>query len=166
VNAPPRMSAFDIASAIQDAQQNGMLLAELLAAAQQGIIGIACLVPGMAAPLGLMNKSGKASVVFIADDRGGGHDPGPAGWPGLNDLARWSRQTILNTMRDRIGTYVPAIELVLEHKRLVLVETASARAAAWERALSLGTAPIIALVSPEIALAVPAGVGKIGRTMQ
>ncbi len=166
MTVPPRMSDADIASAIQNAEQHEMLLAELLAAAQDGTIDLACLVPGMAAPLGLMNKSGKASVVFIADDRGGGHDPGPAGWPGLNALARWSRQTILNTMRDRVGSYVPAIDIVLEHKRLVLVETAPARLAAWERALSVGTAPIIALVPPEIAVAVPASIGKIGRTVQ
>jgi len=166
MTAPPRMSASDIASAIQDAEQHGMLLAELLAAAQDGTIGLACLVPGMAAPLDLMTASGKPIVVFVADDRGGGADPGPAGWPELDDLARWSRQSILNTMRDRVGSYVPAIELVLEHKRLLLVETSSARAAAWQRALSVGTAPIIALVPPEVALAVPASIVKIGRTMQ
>ncbi len=166
MTVPPRMSDADIASAIQNAEQHEMLLAELLAAAQDGTIGLSCLVPGMAAPLGLMNKSGKASVVYIADDRGGGHDPGPAGWPGLNALARWSRQSILNTMRDRVGSYVPAVDIVLEQKRLVLVETAPARLAAWERVLSVGTAPIIALVPPEIALAVPASIGKIGRTVQ
>jgi len=166
MTAPPRMSASDIASAIQDAEQGGMLLAELLTAAQNGIIGLACLTPGMVAPLDLMDGSGKPIVVFLADDRGGSVDPGPAGWPELDDLACWSRQSILNTMRDRVGSYVPAVDIVLEHKRLVLVETAPARLAAWERALSVGTAPIIALVPPEIALAVPASVGKIGRTMQ
>lgn len=113
------------------------------------------MVPGMTAPLSLMNASGKPCVVFLADDRGGGSDPGPTGWPGLKALARWSRQTVLNTMRDRIGSYVPAIDLVLEHRRLVLVETSSARAVAWQRALSAGTAPIIALVPPELALGVP-----------
>lgn len=79
---------------------------------------------------------------------------------------RWSRQTILNTMREQVGTYVPAIELVLEHERLLLVETAPARLPAWERTLSVGTAPIVALVPPEIALAVPASIVKIGRTVQ
>ncbi len=166
MTVPPRMSASDIATAIQDAEKHGMLLAELLAAAQDGIIGFACLTPGMAAPLDLMNASSKPIVIFIADDRGSGVDPGPVGWPELDDLARWSKQSILNTMRDRVGSYVPALDIVLEHKRLVLVETASARLAAWERALSIGTAPIIALVPPEVALAVPASIAKIGRTMQ
>ena len=166
MTAPPRMSNADIAAAVRDAEQHGMLMSELLAAAQQGLIGLACLVPGMAAPLGLMNTFGKPIVVFIADDRGGGSDPGPLGWPQLDDLARWSRQTVLNTMRDRVGSYIPAIDLALEHRRLVLVETTSARAAAWERALSAGTAPIIALVPPEIALASPASVRNVGRSVQ
>ncbi len=155
MSVPPRMSASDIATAIQEAEHHGMLMAELLAAAQQGVIGLACLVPGMAAPLDLMTGSGKPCVVFVADDCGGGGNPGPVGWPELDTLARWSRQTILNTMRDQVGSYVPAIDVVLEHKRLVLVETSSARAVAWQRALSAGTAPIIALVPPGIALAVP-----------
>lgn len=166
MTAPPRMSSSDIATAIQDAEHHEMLLAELLAAAQQGIIGLACLPPGLAAPLDLMNASGKPCVVFVADDRGGGSDPGPLGWPELDDLARWSRQTILNTMQDQIGSYVLAIDFVLEHQRLVLVETSSARAAAWQRALSAGTAPVIALVPPETALALPASVRNVGRSVQ
>ena len=166
MTAPPRMSASDIATAIQEAEHHGMLLAELLAAAQRGVIGLACLPSGIAAPLALMNGSGKPCVVFVADDRGGGADPGPAGWPELDTLARWSRQTILNTMRDRVGSYGPAIDLVLEHKRLVLVETTPARVAAWKRALSAGTAPIIALVQPEVALNLPTTVRNVGRSVQ
>lgn len=165
MTTPPRMSASDIASAIQDAEQREMLLAELLAAAQQGVIGVACLVPGMAAPLGLMNKSGKASVVFIADDRGGGHDPGPAGWSDLDQLARWARQLVINPLREEIGSYIPAVAVALEHQRLVLIETAVSRVAAWQRAFSATKAPVVVLVSLEVALSLPTKIGKVRRSV-
>ncbi len=135
-NTPPQMCSAEINQAVEDARMHAPLLVLLFEAARDGVISLAIVMPGVTAPLDALDRNGLPAVVLLIDNRGSDSDPGPTGWNGLDRLAGWAAHVFVNAVGELVGNYYPAISYALEHKRIVLIETAPSRFLAWHIAMS------------------------------
>ncbi len=142
---PPRMCSAEIRQAVEDARMHAPLLVPLFEAARDGVISLAIVMPGVMAPLDALDRNGLPAIVLLIDDRGGDRDPGPAGWNGLDRLAGWAAHVFVNAVGELVGNYGPTIGYALEHKRIVLIETAPSRFLAWHIAMSGSSGPVFIL---------------------
>ena len=117
----------------------------LLEAAYHGVISLLAVPRGQNAPLSTLNKAGIPAIVVIGDDAADGLNPGPSGWPCTGRLIRWATHGLINATGGRVEDYRSAVALAVHCKRLVLVETGSARAGEWLRLFVAAGKPTINL---------------------
>lgn len=144
-NAPPQMSTTEIDQAVEDAKMHAPLLVPLFEAARDAVISLAVVMPSVTAPLDALDQNGLPAIVLLIDDRGGDSDPGPAGWNDLDRLAGWAAHTFVNAVGELVGNYRPAVDFAIEHKRIVLIETAPSRFLDWHIAMSSSSGPVFIL---------------------
>ena len=117
----------------------------LLEAAYHGVISLLAVPRGQNAPLSTLNKAGIPAIVVIGDDAADGFDPGPSGWPCTGRLIRWAKRGLINATGGTVEDYRSAVAMAVHCRRLVLVETGSARAADWLRLFVAAGKPTINL---------------------
>lgn len=83
--------------------------------------------------------------MVIGDDAADGFDPGPAGFPGLPRLMRWVRFAVVNATGGVRQHYETFVALTIERRKLVLVETGTARADAWVGVCRRAEVPMLVL---------------------
>jgi hypothetical protein len=108
--------------------------AELSRAARLGIINVVFLQPHASVPIGMLKRSQRPTVVVIGDDPGDA-GLGPSGWGAPQRLLKWSRCVVLHAAGGTVQNYRVVVDLTLRSRRLLLIETTSARQAEWASAL-------------------------------
>lgn len=86
----------------------------------------------------------KPLLVLLGDDDE--MATGPAGWRCLNAGCRWPRAAVVHAAGAESGQYEAFGALAVMNRRLLLVETTSAHAAAWIAALRLHRVPVTAIL--------------------
>lgn len=117
----------------------------LLEAAYHGAISLLAVPRGQHAPLSAIKKSNAPAIVVIGDDAADGLDPGPSGWPCTGRLIRWANRGLINATGGTVEDYRGAVVLAIHCRRLLLVETGSARAMQWQRLFAAAGKPTINL---------------------
>ncbi|MBN8889214.1 MAG: hypothetical protein ABS99_05720 [Acetobacteraceae bacterium SCN 69-10] len=77
----------------------------------------------------MLNRPGLPEVVLIGDDDY--RSTGPAGWRCADWLAGWGRRALIHGAGGEGRHYEVAVQAAVAGRRLALVETTSAHAAAW-----------------------------------
>ncbi len=136
---------LELASAITQCSLNAPHLVPLLQAAYRDELSLAAVPRGQTAPLSALDRSRAPAVVLIGDDVADGHDPGPVGWPNLQRIMRWGRFALINATGGRALHYEAAVDLARLHRKVILVETGTARAAGWLAQCQAAHVPAIEL---------------------
>jgi len=136
---------IDLVSAISQCSLHAPYLVPLLRAAFRDELSLATVPRGQTAPLGALDRSRAPAVVLIGDDVADGLDPGPAGWPTVPRIMRWARFCLINATSGHALHYGVTVELARLHRKVVLVETGTARAADWLALCQAAHVPAIEL---------------------
>jgi len=108
--------------------------APLYRAAMAGEMHLVEVPPGGVVPPPFLAARTAPRVVVLGDDGGGfgGDDPGPAGFVGLRRIFAWASHVMLHATGGQVAHYqIVADTAIAMRARVLLIETGSARAAAW-----------------------------------
>lgn len=104
----------------------------VLAATYDDQISLVCAGRGGASvPLSALDRARMPALVLVGDDVGDGLDAGPRGWPGAKRLMRWARVAVVHASGGDRETYKQLVHLTLLHRKLLVIETGTARSDAW-----------------------------------
>lgn len=136
----------------------------LIRAAMAGALRFAVISPGSALPLRLLDmaRDSRPLAVILADD--GDKPTGPDGFPQARRLLRWAAAILIHATGGEPIHYAAAAQATVLVRRFLLIETDTARQAAWcalRRAVAPRTPGAVLTVPPGALphphLAVPAG---------
>lgn len=152
-----RRDEIDLLIAVQAGQQPWKI--PLLRAARDGRIALTELYDRHAAlPLGKLNRAARSQLILLGDDDY--KATGPSGWAAWPNVGRWPRYAIVHAAGATVAHYSEAVRLAVAHRRLLLIETSGAQAAAWSEALVRLTVPHT-LILPEDQHPKPLPAGKL-----
>jgi len=139
------VSKTELAQLLSECARNCPHSVPLVAAAHSGAVSVAWVARGHSAPLRMLDRAKAPAVVVVGDDFADGFDPGPAGWPGLPRVARWARLAVINATGGRRDHYARFVQFAVESRKMLLIETGTARADAWLDVLRSARVPTIVL---------------------
>jgi hypothetical protein len=119
---------------------------ELLRAAREGMIDLVEIQRKAEAPMRTMERSLRPVIMVLGDDDYAA--TGPSGWAGWQRLSYWARGAVVHATGADIVSYRMAIGLALVARRFLLIETDSAHAHDWGRALHRRNIPAVGLLPP------------------
>ena len=102
----------------------------LFEAVDRDKIAMALLRPDQPPPLRKLDETNRPAVLVVGDDNNGTRH-GPDGWPSAHRLMRWAGATMIHGAAGLPEHYEAAVLGAIQHRRLVLIETASWRVDAW-----------------------------------
>lgn len=124
---------------------NAQHVVPLLMASYRDEISLVGAHRGAKIPLRILDRAKMPSVVLIGDDYGDGLDLGPAGWPGLPRVTRWARLAIINATGGVREHYEQFVTFATDYRKLLVVETGTARADAWLDVCRVARVPTIVM---------------------
>jgi hypothetical protein len=119
---------------------------ELLRAVRDGSINFIEIGRQAAAPMRTIEQSLRPVVMLLGDDDY--RSTGPSGWAAWQRLSYWARGAMVHATGGDAPSYRMAIGMALVTQRFLLIETASAHAHDWGRALHRRNIPALGLVPP------------------
>ena len=138
----------ELLNTIAQCSRDASHIVPMLMSSYRDEMSLACVAPGKAAPLRVLDCARKPAAVIVGDDYGVGFDPGPAGFPGLPQLLRRARFAVVNATGAVRAHYETFVAMTLEHRRFVLVETGTARSDAWLEVCLRARVPTL-VIKPE-----------------
>lgn len=138
----------ELLNTIAQCSREASHIVPMLMSSYRDEMSLACVAPGKAVPLGVLDRARKPAAVIVGDDYALGFDPGPVGFPGLPRLLRWAKFAVINATGGVREHYQQFVAMTLEHRRFVLVETGTARSDAWLEACLRARVPTL-VIKPE-----------------
>jgi len=148
VTALRHATKADLANGIAECQLWSPHTVPLLEAAYRDVISLAFVSRDGPPPLRALTRAGQPAVVVVGDDFADGTDTGPDGWGCAKRLTRWARRAIIHATGGTADDYRGAVLVALQCRRLVLVETGTARVLAWHHLFATAGVSTINLVPP------------------
>lgn len=145
MKAPCIATKADLLNTISQCTLHVPHFVPLLTASYRDELSLACLGRGTTAPLKVLDRARMPAVVLVGDDFADGLDPGPAGWPGLPRLTRWARLAVVNATGGVREHYEQFVTLAVGHRKLLVIETGTARADAWLAVCRVAEVPTIVM---------------------
>jgi hypothetical protein len=107
---------------------------EITNAVRQGRVNALFVQPSAPAPMARLKRSQRPTIVVVGDDPGT-DGFGPDGWVATKKLLRWTDYAVLHAAGGSVETYRKIVTLTVHWRRLLLIESSTAREAEWARAL-------------------------------